>query len=390
MFHVLTNVGAWRKKTSLWKLDDMSGELYTEFDCLAVLKNMPRTCFDTGVCKGCVLVHELPVNYTALKKYYAGTVLSDRETYVDGVNFDILFVKEIDTSLRSLCSCTSVGYNDPRQTLISKQRNMMVSGVFGKSCTSGCDMCVVKTPTGSLRVNPSKQVVREIDNKGPEKCSLILHWTSKANSVLGFDPILLGQLQSISSLSIYVDFLPTLELFKQNAFARDSIWELPVPFLSSRNQTADLFCQNLYGDDPTLESVNQQTDLTLGSYKPLFTENSVRTTRQIHVPSVFGESSEHECFIVPKSCCVCGNTYPWRKSSSRSEIAYIVNEMSEKHRRCYMVLKYLLSFADRHLNDVNSYHIKTIAMHHSKKCSVASRSCAECVLEMLNDLLAAF
>ena len=244
---------------------------------------------------------------------------------------------------------------------------MMVSGVFGKSCTSGCDMCVVNTPTSSLRVNPSKQVVREIDNKGPEKCSLILlHW----------------------SLSIYVDFLPNLELFKQNAFARDSIWELPVPFLSSRDQTAALFCQNIYGDDPTLESVNQQTDLTLGSHKPFFMENSVRTMRRI--PPMFGESSEHECFIVPKKCCICGYTFSWRKSSSRSEIAYIVNEMSEKHRRSYMVLKYLLSFADRHLHNVNSYHIKIIAMHHSKKCSVASRSCAKCVLEMLNDLLNAY
>ena len=55
-----------------------------------------------------------------------------------------------------------------------------------------------------------------------------------------------------------------------------------------------------------------------------------------------------------------------------------------------MIMKCILIFADRWLNQINSYHIKTIAMNHSKKCPFPSDSCAECVLKMFDELLVAY
>lgn len=377
-------MGAWQKKTSLWKFDSIMGGICTEFDCLAVLENMlHETSYDTHACKGGVMLHELPINYEALDKYYAGTVLSKRSTYFEGANFDILFVKEIDTSLRSLCSCDSVGYNE---------RNMVLGHLdkdaYGKSSTNGCYLCEVNTPTGILRVNPSIPVVRDIDNKGPEKCSLILEWTSKANSLVVFDPLFLDQPQTLTSFPIYVDFLPTVELFKQNLFGEIPMTDPSMSNLHGRDTTVDLFVQNFHADDPVFESSRRNQHAT-DPWEQLIcqlAEQSVRPTRTIQ--SI--DSPEHECFIVPKRCCICDSTYEWRKSSSRSEIAYIVNEMSETHRKCYMIIKCIVTFADRYFNHINSYHIKNIAMNHSKRCSAASASCAECVLKMFNELLTAY
>ena len=366
--------GSMTEQTSLWKCDNMTGIIYTEFDCLAVLENiLHETSFNTSGCKGCAMLLELPIDYKVLDKYYAGTVLSEISNFfVNSENFDILFVKEIDTSLRSLCSCAQG---------IMNERDKMATG---------CDLWFVNTSTGILRVSSSLSVVRDINNKGPEKCSLILHWTSKANSLVVSEPLLLSQLKTITAFPIYVDFLPTLGLFKQDIFPGEPITELPMMNLHGRDPTGELINQNLYEEDPRLELVDQLTGLTHDSVKRFVTEISVggqvRTTSLI-----LGDSSEHECFIVPKRCCICDRYNAWRKSGSLSEITlYIVNEMSEKHRKCYMITKYLLSIADRHLHDINSYHINTLAMNHSKKCSVASDSCAECVLEMLNELLSAY
>ena len=315
------------EQTSLWKCDTMTGIIYTEFDCLAVLENIiHETSFNTSGCKGCAMFLELPIDYKALDKYYAGTVLSEISNFfVNSENFDILFVKEIDTSLRSLCSCAQG---------IMNERDKMATG---------CDLCVVNTSTGILRVSSSLSVVRDINNKGPEKCSLILHWTSKANSLVVSEPLLLSQLKTITSLPIYMDFLPT-ELFKQDIFPGEPITELPMINLHGRDPTGELIKQNLYEEDPRLELVDQLTGLTHDSVKRFVTEISVggqvRTTSLI-----LGDSSEHECFIVPKRCCICDRSFVWRKSRSQSEITCIENEMSEKHRKSYMIMKYLLTLA---------------------------------------------
>ena len=524
--------GSMAEKTSLWKCDHEKGEIFTEFDWLALLENMHETSYDMTLCKGGVTLHELPINYKALDKYYGGTVLSERSRYILGENFDILFVKELDTSLRSLCSCVSVGITH------ASQHNAIVSD--GKSSTHGSDICEVNMPTGVLRVNSTIPVVRDIDNKGPEKCSMVLHWTSKAKSLVVYDPLLLGQLQTMTSFPVYIDFLPTLEIFKENTYAvdpflslsgqsthgrggtvdlfnqplfedfqvklpaqdlygenasvdafqqylytADPVFESPVqdlqlidPTIQSLNQNLDteyppydqyvpdqladlslrssqstigrsgavgVFNQHLYEDfqvklpmqdlygenatvdvfqqylytadpvfespvqdlhliDPTIQSLNQNldaeypsydqhvsdqlADLSLRSHEEFAMEHNARAMRT--TKDMTHGSSVHECFVVPKRCCLCNSTYEWRKSNSRFEIKYISNEMSEKHRKCYMIMKCILTFADRWLNQINSYHIKTIAMNHSKKCSVPSDSCAKCVLKMFDELLVAY
>ena len=69
---------------------------------------------------------------------------------------------------------------------------------------------------------------------------------------------------------------------------------------------------------------------------------------------------------------------------------YIVNVMSEKHRKCYRIMKYLLSIIDKCHVNINGYYAKTIAMNHSKKCSDLSDNSAECVLEMFCQLTIAY
>ena len=95
---------------------------------------------------------------------------------------------------------------------------------------------------------------------------------------------------------------------------------------------------------------------------------------------------EHDFFLVPKHCNVCvilGYRDTWRKSNCLAEIAHIVNEMSEKHRNCYKVIKYFLPIMYKR---INGYHVKTVVLNHSRQCSDSSEGCAECVLKILTEL----
>ena len=98
----------------------------------------------------------------------------------------------------------------------------------------------------------------------------------------------------------------------------------------------------------------------------------------------------HDYFLVPKHCNVCGHFFnKWRKSNCMAEIAYIVNEMSEKHRKCYKIIKYLLPTVGFWFI-INWYYVKTVTLNHSRKCLDSSPGCAECVLKILTDLKHAY
>ena len=100
---------------------------------------------------------------------------------------------------------------------------------------------------------------------------------------------------------------------------------------------------------------------------------------------------EHDFFLVPKHCNVCDRKTHWRKSKCMQEIAYMVNEMTEKHRRCYRIIKYWLSTTiNENSMTINWYHVKTVALNHSRECSDPSEGCAKCVLDMLTDLKHAY
>ena len=105
------------------------------------------------------------------------------------------------------------------------------------------------------------------------------------------------------------------------------------------------------------------------------------------------DEAVHDFFFVPKNCNSCGyGVDKWRKSNCLAEIAYIVNEMSVKHRKCYKIIKYFLSTIGRGTRDMgirfnlNGYHVKIVTLNHSRKCSDSSEGCAECVLGILTEL----
>lgn len=102
------------------------------------------------------------------------------------------------------------------------------------------------------------------------------------------------------------------------------------------------------------------------------------------------KQSEHECFLVPKKCNACW-AYTWRISNCLAEIDTIVNKMSNKHKRCYLVLKCICKYdncsPDRLLN---SYHVKTIVLYHAVTCTDTSEDCYRCVIEILEELRKAY
>ena len=106
------------------------------------------------------------------------------------------------------------------------------------------------------------------------------------------------------------------------------------------------------------------------------------------------DEAVHDFFLVPKHCNVCDDNddvfrdYNWRKSNCMAEIAYIINEMSKKHRKCYKIIKYFLSTVG--IDNINCYYVKTVALNHSRECSDSSEGCAECVLKILTDLKQAY
>ena len=101
------------------------------------------------------------------------------------------------------------------------------------------------------------------------------------------------------------------------------------------------------------------------------------------------DEATHDFFLVPKDCNGCGyDEDNWRKSNCMAEIAYIVKEMSEKHRKCYKIIKYFLSTVVIEVisPNINWYYVKTVTLNHSRECSDSSEDCAECVLKILTDL----
>ena len=103
-----------------------------------------------------------------------------------------------------------------------------------------------------------------------------------------------------------------------------------------------------------------------------------------------GTAHNHNFFLVPKHCNICNSSEHWRKSNCMAEMAFIVNEMSHKHRKCYQIMKYCLSNNEIHGTGINWYHLKTVVLNHSRECLDTSEESAECVLKVLTDLKRAY
>ena len=260
--------GSMAEKTSSWKYDVKTDKMYLEFDFLAVLdKSLELGC---GLnCAGCIKIDDLPVDNQTFIESYDKTEIFCMENLTDKIACDTLFWKEVQLSLASSCKCISLDFdNDDPWERVSYN----ITSEKPAFCENGCDSCVIEMPTGVLRVNDSVSIDRSVVTATAANCSLVLQWTSKVKSLVVFDRMA-KKSQQIDTLSIYLDFLPALELL----------------------------------------------------------------TEMNH---------EHFCFVVPKRCGICNRKNGWRLSNCVPENAYIVHKMSEKHRTCFKIIKYLLAFVD--------------------------------------------
>ena len=168
-------------------------------------------------------------------------------------------------------------------------------------------------------------------------CTFVFQWTSKAKTLCTRDLVCLPKTEKMDNLTIHIDFLPALEVFQSN------------------QQSADVAACSSSG------LVLNQTS----------------------------SEYEHYCFLVPKRCVVHELAGTWRRSGCRAEIDTIVNKMSDKHRKCYQVLKHLTGFTPAPYS-FNNYHLKVAILYHNSSCSDSGEDCAECVFKVLDELQHAF
>ena len=315
--------GSMAEKTAMWKCAIPPDRPYIEFDFLAVLK---AVCDIKRDCQECFYVETLPMNLDLLEKYYgslSSTHLNELERWEI---VDHCFTGETNNCLAS-CGCLEVNY--PYQNLWWKY-TFEPSSACSKT-QQGCDKCTVDRPTGALRVKTSVWMGQ------PDigvYYTLIFQWTSKAKTLCTRDRYCLPETEKMDNLTIRIDFLPALELFQ------------------SKQQSADVAACSPSG-------------LVLN---PTSSED------------------EHYCFLVDKRCAVCDpdrNKGTWRRSGCRAEIDTVVNKMSDKHRKCYQVLKHYTGYKRYGLHN---YQLKVAMLHHNSSCSDADEDCAKCVFKVLDEL----
>ena len=264
-------------------------------------------------CQECFYVNTPPMNLDLVEKYYRRLYSSDLED--ERKQKDVVeecFTREANNFLAS-CGC---------QKVIYKHQEYWKSYKFKPSSTcsktqQGCDKCTVNRPTGTLRVKTSVEIG---DIAPAARCTLVFQWTSKTKTLCTRDRYGLSDTEKMDNLTIHIDFLPALELL----------------------QSADV---------AACSSPGLVLNPTSSEY-------------------------EHHCFLVPKDCDVCHEYSPWRRSGCGAEIDTIVNKMSDKHRKCYQVLKLLTGF-NTALYSFNNYHLKVAILNHNSSCSDAGEDCAK-------------
>ena len=325
--------GSLAEKTTVWKYSKVEKPFeppiyikhnpYIEFDFLAVLENSPEHyCeqeehYENKKCTGCTKLLKGPIDVKALNQHYPGNDTFNLHTLQYSMIVSYLFLNEINLSLTLSCDCLSVTFSRQQGTSISQHEVVFQPKLKHKS--TSCDKCVVDMPTGTLSINTSISINGE--DVGPSNCSLIFLWTSKVNSLCTPYRYFLNEPQKVSSLPIYIDFLPVLEVFKLN--------------LSTKTQ-------------------------------------------------------EHNYLIIPKGCNACEVPNVWRKSWCLNEIDIFVNTMSETHRHCFQILKYVISMIPETNNIINNYHLKITVLRHNKACAGTTEDREHCVMKLLLELIHAF
>ena len=89
-------------------------------------------------------------------------------------------------------------------------------------------------------------------------------------------------------------------------------------------------------------------------------------------------------FLVPKRCFYCSEQC--RLSDCLSEVKYFLNCVSEKHKKTYLIIKFISQLFVL----LPKYHLKIILFHHCKICTDPSEDCATCVLSILRELVQSY
>ena len=95
-------------------------------------------------------------------------------------------------------------------------------------------------------------------------------------------------------------------------------------------------------------------------------------------------NGSNQLYLVPKTCSYC--TCNCRLSDCLGEIEYFLNSVSEKHRKTYLIIKFISQF----FVAPPKYHLKIILFHHCKICTDTSEDCATCVLSILRELVQSY
>ena len=121
-------------------------------------------------------------------------------------------------------------------------------------------------------------------------------------------------------------------------------------------------------------------------------DDTLQTTKQIKylpihidfIPAckISGQqiNGSNPLFLVPKTCSYCD--YPFRVSDCLGEIEYFLNNVSEKHKKTYLIIKFISQFFVL----LPKYHLKIILFRHCKTCTDTSEDYTTCVLSVLREL----
>lgn len=100
--------------------------------------------------------------------------------------------------------------------------------------------------------------------------------------------------------------------------------------------------------------------------------------------NIYEEMLQHDCFIVPKVCANSSRLGTWRISNCMAEIGHVINSMSDKHRKCFKVLKFYTRWF------LKGYHLKIAFLNHSLTCADSSEHLYPCFIAVLKELHQAY
>ena len=366
--------GSMKDRSSLWKtyvnnpnrhfMFDGIGEVpYIEFDFLAILEKPSEFVYVATACRGCKQIQSsrcsddleacrkpetdiVPKTAGIIRTYISATQVTrscsrcetafhgckpwwpfvswktwkktDSVDYLCTDMVDALFHNELVSVMCSSCSCFSMTVQEAEcsgMECSNRRRCKIVPNAMDRNVN--CDTCTVHKDTGFLQIAASSEA--DMMSRKRNKCSFILRWTSIALKLSASNLKNLGN-KHISSVHIFVDFLPAFELA---------------------------------GED-------------------------------LHV-----EHDNNDALLVAKKCSSCKDCCKWRISHTVQEMNAL-SSISEKHKMCYKMIKYIVQLFHYFDININSYHAKTVCLKHFIDCTNNDNNYSICVREILLNLSHAY